>query len=684
MFLLTWGLLKHYEFDLLPKSELASIDDRIRYGRKTPVHPDIVFLAIDAPSTSLTQLDDSVISASKPLSIMKAGYPFARDLYPEICDRLIQAGARAVAFDIFFLPPKPEDPPWRAAIDRYREQVVIGMNFSDDKREGSSTLTLPTTDLFPEQDPMDNRLAYLNFWKDVFGTVREAQYRQNLEYIKNKTPGSEKLPKFYSLAARTVQKAGFTNVVPDDLAGRTMRFAGAPESAFPTYSLYKIFDPHQWTETFKNGDYFRDKIVLVGPQGDWTKDELETPWGRMNGAEIHLNAINDLLEGGFLYPASKGLELSTVIGAAMIALLLALTIIPVAWRFLAALGVFAGYLFALIWAYNGPGWLLPAVAPMSVFGGATGVGFIYDFVLTQIEKQRLRATFERYNPPNVVKYLLEHTDAYNEMLAGARRPITALFSDVRDFTSMAEGSDSHALVKKLNEYLTAMVACVFRFDGTLDSFMGDGIMAVWGSLPFNHDPKENAVGAVRAALAMIVELRKLNAQWRAKGETEWRFGIGLNHGEVIVGDIGSQQHKEFATIGDAVNLASRIEGLTKFYQVEILIGESVAGLVRDRFHLKTADLVRAKGKEKAVEVFTVLGEKTTPLSADEQKFLGLYEEGIVKLRARQFEAAKGLFEQALQIQPDDFLAQYHAQACGEYIETPPDAAWTGVRVMTKK
>ena len=139
--------------------------------------------------------------------------------------------------------------------------------------------------------------------------------------------------------------------------------------------------------------------------------------------------------------------------------------------------------------------------------------------------------------------------------------------------------------------------------------MGDGIMAVWGNTPFDFGPQEDATRAVRSALEMIVELRKLNVKWLAEGGTEWKFGIGLNHGQVIVGDIGSPTNKRFATIGDPINLASRIEGLTKEYKVEILIGESVADLVRDKFHLKTIDLVRVKGKNLPVEVFTVLGEK---------------------------------------------------------------------------
>ena len=488
--------------------------------------------------------------------------------------------------------------------------------------------------------------------------------------------------KLYSLAARVVQKDGHADLVPDDFQARPMRFAGP--SRFPIYSFYKLFDPHSWNMDFRQGEFFRGKIVLVGPQGNWFKDILPTPWGALAGAEIHLNAINDLLHDEFLFPASDGLIFSTVIGSGLAALLLAMTIAHIGWRFLAAVAVLAGYATALIWAYNGPGWLLPAVAPMGVFAGTTGVGFVYDFVLAQIEKLRLRATFERYNSKNVVKYLLDNTESYKEMLKGTRRPVTVLFSDIRGFTTITEEADSEQLVDKLNEYFTAMVGCVFRYDGSLDKFMGDAVMAVWGNTPYHFGPKEDAARAVRSALAMLAELRRLNAKWVAEGKTEWHIGIGLNHGHAVVGDVGSQQHKEFAVLGDAVNLGSRLEGLTKEYHLQIILGESVAELVRDQFHLRSVDVVQVKGKTQAVQTFTVLGEKSEALPPGQEKFLALYEEGISCFRRREFVRAKELFAQALQLQPGDYLAQDYLAGCAAFIENPPDASWTGVRVMTKK
>jgi adenylate cyclase len=682
-----WGLLKTYCPYVYEQSELASIDTLVRYGRTAPVHPDIVFLAIDAPSTSLSQLDDNAVAASKPLSLMKAGFPFSREVYADICDRLAAAGAKAMAFDVFFLAPKPEeDAIWRQAIDRYRDKVVIGMNFSDDQLDGFSTkLTLPCEDLFPDQDPSDNRLGYLNFWKNNYNVVADAQYRSNIENLNHKIAGAENLPKYYSLAARAVQKGGFPDLVPNDLSSRRMRFAGKPETKFPTYSLYKIFDPDSWSKTFRNGEFFKDKIVLVGPQGDWTKDELMTPWGLMNGAEIHLNAINDLLQNDFLFPASELMIDATVIASGLIAMLLALTIIGIGWRFLATGSVVVAYGLTVIWAYNGPGWLLPAVAPLGVFCGATGTGFIYDFVLTQIEKLRQRVTFERYYSRNVVKYLLDHTEAHKEMLAGTRKPVTVLFSDIRSFTTIVETTpDSHALVDKLNEYFTAMVDCVFRYDGSLDKFMGDGIMALWGNTPINFGPKEDAVRAVKSALAMLEELSKLNAKWRAEGKMEWRIGIGLNHGQVIVGDMGSQLHKEFGVVGDAINLGSRLEGLTKEYHLQLIVGERVAELVLDLFYLKSVDFVQVKGKTRPVQAFTVLGDRAVPLPPEQEKALKLYEEGISLFRTRNFSRARDLFAEALKITPDDFLTTQYVASSTAFITNPPDAGWTGIRIMTEK
>jgi len=667
-------------------SEYATIDQRIYFGRTARINPEVVFLAIDSPSMSIsTVLDEQAIAASHPLSLMRS-YPYPRELYALICDRLFAAGARVVAFDLFFPGPSPSDQVFQSAIDRYRDRLVIGMNFSDDPRlEYNMSLVLPSDSLFPEQNPFDDRLAFLNFWPDSDDVIRNAQYRTNLEQV-NLQDGAEKFPANYSFSARMVQKAGHENQVPNDLAARTIRFAGPPVNTFTHYPLYQIFVPHIWEATFKNGEFFRGKIVLVGPQGNLDKqnDKLLTPYGPMDGAEINLNALNALLQNDFLHPVSDLFTGGFVVGSGLAAYLLATGIASIAWRFAAVLLLIVGYGVALMATYNGPGLLLPVVAPMSVLCGATGVGFVYDFVLAQLERLRLRTTFERYTSPRVAKYLLDNSATYQEMLVGTRKPVSVLFSDVRGFTTMSEKADSQELVVMLNEYLTAMVACVFRHDGSLDKFIGDAVMAVWGNTPYNFGPKEDAIRAVRAALAMMGELRILNAKWVKQGRAEWQIGIGLNHGDVVVGDMGSQQRKEFAVLGDAVNLASRLEGLTKEYHVDILLGESIANLVRDQFHLRTVDLVQVKGKAQAVQTFTVISEIAETMAPGQQQFLATYEEAIRAFRDRRFSEARDFLTEALKLQPGDFLATEYLAGCEEFIKNPPDAAWTGVRVMTKK
>jgi adenylate cyclase len=488
-----------------------------------------------------------------------------------------------------------------------------------------------------------------------------------------------------------VQRAGHPELVPDDFKSRPMRFArggskgneAAP--AFPTYSLINIFDPHLWETNFQNGAYFRDKIVLVGPTATIFHDVQPTPAGVITGAELHLEAVNALLNHDFLTPFSSGVAVSIVLAAALITLLLAAFIHSIGLRFGLALVVAAVYVAIVMLTYNGPGWLLPVVAPTIVFSGSVGVGFVYDFVVSQLERYRLRITFERYNSKNVVKYLLAHPDSYKEMLVGTRRDVSVLFSDIRSFTTIVETApDSRELVRKLNEYLTGMVDCVIKQDGNLEKFMGDGIMAVWGNTPYSAGSKDDAIRAVRAALAMTVELKRLNAKWLSEGRTEWRIGVGVNHGSVIVGDMGSPEHKEFAMVGDPVNLGSRLEGLTKEYHVQIMLGELTAELVGDVFFLRSVDLVKVKGKNKAVKAFTVLGERSAGLPPEKEKFLQLHEEAMAAFRAREFDRARKLFELALQLEPDDYIAGTFLESASHYAETPPDEGWDGVRVMKEK
>jgi len=338
----------------------------------------------------------------------------------------------------------------------------------------------------------------------------------------------------------------------------------------------------------------------------------------------------------------------------------------------------AGRLF-----YDKSGLLLLTVPVLSalLLSGSFSLGF--EYALERIEKLRTRRTLERYVSKNLVKEVLENPGSYYSTLRGVRVPVSILFSDLVGFTTLSEKADPEALVAQLNEYLTRMTSVVFSNGGTLDKFIGDAIMAVWGNVR-SFGVAQDAKNCARAALAMRRELRQLNEKWRDEGRMGLGMGIGINQGEVIVGNIGSQERMDPTVIGDSVNLASRLEGLTRIYGVDILLGPTAAELVRDEFHLRSVARVQVKGKTKPVDAFTFIGARNEDVDSQLLKWLEVYEEGLEKFRARDFTQAKILFSRFLEFYPDDLLAQMYLARSLDYERQPPDEAWNAVEVLTKK
>jgi len=248
---------------------------------------------------------------------------------------------------------------------------------------------------------------------------------------------------------------------------------------------------------------------------------------------------------------------------------------------------------------------------------------------------------------------------------------------------MTESADPERLVAQLNEYLSRMTAAVFENNGTLDKFIGDAVMAVWGNVS-SRGVAEDAKSCARAALAMRRELQWLNQKWKADKFPPFAIGLGINHGDVFVGNIGSQEKADPTVIGDAVNLASRLEALTRTYPVDILVGARASELIRDEFHLRSVALVQVKGKTRPVEIFTLIAEKKDARDREFLERLETYEAGFRKFRERDFRQAKILFSQFLEFYPDDALAKMYLERALEYEEQPPDAAWNAVEVFKKK
>ena len=660
-----------------------SFEDLLRReGRKTATRDDFVFLGIDQSTLQLPPMTPEEIANSRAFQLMtERQFPWSREVWSLLLDRLFGAGTRLVVFDLIFSPPNDGDPAFHAALDRYHDKVVLGANFDMQNAAKPQEVT-PNNALIPPPQLLDDRVGFVNFWPDpIDEKIRAVSYRVTDRQLADLPPHpSEEI--YESLSARALTKIGHGNDVPHDFRGHMIRFSAL--DAYEPRPLYEVFDPKFWHANYADGAFFKDKIVMVGPSAQVEHDVVDTPMSPMtSGPALHLQAIAAALGHEFLRPTPARTGLGLVCTAGLIAWsLVAFVRRPLVC--VGALIVITGvYLGAGRLVYDKSGLLLLTVPVLSalLLSGSFSLGF--EYALERIEKLRTRRTLERYVSKNLVKEVLENPGSYYSTLRGVRVPVSILFSDLVGFTTLSEKADPEALVAQLNEYLTRMTSVVFSNGGTLDKFIGDAIMAVWGNVR-SFGVAQDAKNCARAALAMRRELRQLNEKWRDEGRMGLGMGIGINQGEVIVGNIGSQERMDPTVIGDSVNLASRLEGLTRIYGVDILLGPTAAELVRDEFHLRSVARVQVKGKTKPVDAFTFIGARNEDVDSQLLKWLEVYEEGLEKFRARDFTQAKILFSRFLEFYPDDLLAQMYLARSLDYERQPPDEAWDAVEVLTKK
>ena len=659
-----------------------SFEDLLRReGRKTTTPRDFVFLAIDQSTLQLPPLTPEELAASRGLQLLsERPYPWSRELWALLLDRLFASGARVVMFDLLFNPLDDGDPAFHDALDRYRDKVVVSANF--DFGENGVQMITPNNVLIPPPQSQDDRVGYVNFWPDAIdGKTRAVTYTVTNRQLAGSPPAQDE--KIYeSLAARALEKTGNANDVPHDFQGYMIRFT-AP-GAFELLPLYEVFDPKLWHSNYGDGAFFKDKIVMVAPSAQVLHDVVDTPMSPNTLAPtLHFQAMAAALGHEFLRAMPARIGLALVCGAGLVAWLL----VAFVRKPLVCLGglvaITAGYLVAARLLYDNTGLLLLTVPVLSalVLSGSFSLGF--EYFLERLEKVRTRRTLERYVSKNLVKEILENPDGYYSSLRGVRVPVTMLFSDLIGFTTLAEKADPEALVTQLNEYLSRMTSVIFSNGGTLDKFIGDAIMAVWGNVR-SLGTAQDAKSCARAALGMRRELSELNQSWREQGRMGLGMGIGINHGEVIVGNIGSQDRMDPTVIGDAVNLASRLEALTRTYGVDMLVGASAAELVRDEVYLRSVARVQVKGKTRPVDVLTFIAARGEEIDPEFLKWLETYEEALEKFRARDFADAKILFSRFLEFYPDDLLAKMYLQRALEYEQTPPDEAWEAVEIFHKK
>jgi adenylate cyclase len=392
-----------------------------------------------------------------------------------------------------------------------------------------------------------------------------------------------------------------TVTIPIDQEGfMDINFIGGTDS-FLNYPFYLF---HR-EGTMKNNTSLKDKLLLVAAYSvtGIAKDVHKSPYGEMFGIEHHANAINTILNQDFIYKFDQKQNLIILL---VIALLLGFLLPRVSIIASVIITVVAGllYLTGAYFLFDRINLVTTVTTPVIQIGATFTLIIAYRVMTEQKEKRYIRNTFSKFVSKSVVDDLLKHPDKLK--LGGEKKILTVMFSDIRSFTTLSESMTPEELVEQLNQYLQAMTEIVIKYDGTLDKYVGDEIMAFWGApIPM----EDHALRACRCAIEQMDVLAAMNKEWQAQGKKSLHIGIGINTGDMVVGNMGSSSRMDYTLMGDNVNLGARLEGTNKVYSTGIIISEFTYDHVKDDVIVRELDLIRVKGKERPVRIYELVDVK---------------------------------------------------------------------------
>jgi adenylate cyclase len=419
------------------------------------------------------------------------------------------------------------------------------------------------------------------------------------------------------------------------------------------------------------------KIALIGEVAEVAHDEFETPVGNVYGVEVIANSISTILKNGPLKAASLGVEL--LLGFLLLAVFLGTRLIQAPFpRNSISIAVLLAYVVFTTYAYISVG-LVVSMSYLLMASIFSLIAINIRFYISEMgQKAMIRDMFGQYLSPKVVEDLVE--DPRKIQLGGEEREMTAFFSDIEGFSSISEHLTPSELVQLLNDYLTDMCNIIIGYEGTVDKFEGDSIMAFWGAPTIQAD---HAKRACFASIDMNDRLVELRAKALQEGIPPLTVRMGVNTGPMVVGNMGSRQRINYTIMGDAVNLASRLEGANKAYGSGMMISESTYRSCEADIDVRELDRIRVVGKSAPVTVYQLLGRKNQTVSAVAD-LVDQYSKGLDLYKAGDFGQAKSEFSLCLDIIADDGPALTYISRCQAFIDNPPAADWDGVYTLTEK
>ena len=685
-------------FQMFDKAEFTTHDLRFRIRGVEKPPDDIVIVGIDAQTLDLLGL---------------IGFP-PRNYHVPLIENLFRAGAKAVLFDVLFLVytgeqgdfgplPSYNDSLLAETFFMYPETIIARkiakpMEEATQQSAGEPPLPIPFF-----QNP--GQLAFVDMVHDSDSIVRRARL---ISYDQ----GDEKSWQYsYALKAAMFAIDADTawvdeekrlayvgdRVIPlDDHRPPTMIINFAQdEITFSNSGGYisyeQVLDPGEYgLGALIKSNRIKDKVVLIGAAYPESKDWENTPFYLgtslfsaseypMYGVHVHKNIADTIINGRFIPPTSK-LQLFLLIA------FMSVLVTVMNYTLRGFLGLFISIVIMV--AYSGIAvflfvnsrLLIPVIAPAFAVVLLDYISTnTYNFLMERKQKAMIRGTFSQYVPGSVVDELLKNPDMLT--LGGEERIMTVIFTDVAGFTSISEKLTPTELVELLNMYLSAMTDIVLDYNGIIDKYEGDAIMAEFGAPLADED---HALNACFCAIDMQVKLAELREELLREGGPELKARVGINSGAMVIGNMGSSKIFDYTVMGDNVNLSSRLEGANKQYNTYVMCSEATRQFVEHAIITRELDLLRVKGKTEGVLVHEVLARKNNGISDTRQKTIETYLEGLTAYKERRWDDGIKLFNEALTIDKDDSPSAVYLERCEEFKITPPPEDWDGIFTMRTK
>ncbi|CBK40875.1 putative Adenylate cyclase with CHASE2 sensor domain [Nitrospira defluvii] len=693
VFALVAGLRTSRWFEV---AELKALDHLVRrYADPAKADSNLVLLAIDESSLEAF-----------------GRWPWPRDRFGYVVRYLKQAGARAVVFDVMFFEAdeNAEEFDQSFADDlKAAGNVFLPMLFQAEpaaippEAQPRATVTVESSEAghvpdihagvklpIPMLAQQARGLGVINLSADADGPTRRVPLLGQVNG--NVVPHLSLAVAQYLLGADRLSmrdgrlQIGTQHVPLGDDGSLLIDWHGSLEQTYHAkrYSIGRVLQAFAQQEKRERPSLdpalFKDKIVFVAGTAAGLYDLRVTPFSASTpGVLIHMAALDNLLHGQGLQAAPRWFSLTTLL---LLCLASAGTFMlfrsyPV--KFGVTIGLAVAYYGLVVHGFAGHERWLELVFPEAALALTFGTAATVEYVTEGKQRRLMRAVFDKYMSSDVVEEIMRNPEAIK--LGGEKKEITIFFSDIAGFTTISEKMSPEDLVTLLNRYLSAMTTIIkTTHRGNVNKYLGDGIMALFGA-PLD-DPKHASL-ACYAALDCQVELARLREVWKREGLPEIGARIGLNSGPCIVGNMGSEERMEYTVTGDSVNLASRLEGASKYYDTLILIGQRTAELAKNDVEVREIDLLRVKGKKEPVVVFELLARKGQ-LDDKKRRVIDVYLEGLTAYKMRNFSTACTRFSEAVALDPSDGPSRVYLERSTNYRQMPPPVEWDGVYEMTSK